>query len=236
MRKSTVAEIAEFINSQGFDAVSEFTSESTSEGTRILYRKEPKLYFEIEEHPSSDFVFRFFYTRFDKLYPKSGSHPQHQPLKTMLLEMKNWLIGHIKVYKQDQEILNPWETYSFIPTYELMSGDSINSISFETNDSFTPDEQKVIKEVLDEAKTYIQHQLSLEDKSVKLILEKIDIVIENIQKQGKKDWKQYAWEVFSNLAISMATDIENFQKIGGLFTYIISLTFPQVGPLPQIGN
>ncbi len=201
-------------------------------------KEEPRLFFTIIENPNKFEYFGIKYSRFESGFPENDENGITYTIEGLEKRLIDWIEDHVWKLEEELEAVDPWEdgyhNHQFVPPSKISDGIRLDSINFKNNELFSPAEQIQVKEILDRTKSEIQEGYSLNKSEIKLLEEKIDELITAVENTGKWDWKELCWNVLAGQIVNISTNIETFQKLGGLIVYVTSLFLPP-GTEQQLG-
>ncbi|MCB2352660.1 hypothetical protein [Clostridium estertheticum] len=92
----------------------------------------------------------------------------------------------------------------------------------EDNNSFTLSEAKRIYEGVDKVRTYLLKESAINASESKLINDKMDYLINSVERMGKKDWKNIFVGTLVNLFSTLCIDPGNQKTVIAIFTKALS--------------
>lgn len=127
----------------------------------------------------------------------------------------------ISSFDEIKKILRKWilviEKYNEHSSLFDSPLDNFSKINFEDTDEFTDEEKYQIKQAINKLKATSKQQLELSGDQSKLLNDKLDYLIEAVDRSNKFDWKSIAVGMISNIIVALSFDTNKGKHLWALF-------------------
>lgn len=186
--------------------------------THVITYKTTPFQFTIRQDTESFDYFDYFYTIFAPGYPDSDIHPPNSfaPFKEVKQSILDWTQS-IKRFLDDQEEIDLWA--------EFKKGNAslnIDKIHFDERIDFTNEEKIQVRMAINELKNLISSSFKLNSIENKIVVERLDYLIEAVERSNKFDWKGIAVSTLISISIALSLDTEKGATLFQLFKKVFS--------------
>lgn len=188
----------------------------------ILQVKNSPMQFSIRISIDSYNKFDFCYTTYSPGFKLSDIYPQEGfvDFDEVLTSLDRWLNFHVKPYQEDLDEPDLWKQY-------IEGQDSLDEINFENQTEFSDDEKQKVLMSVNELKYLIKRELNTSDEEQKLINERLDYLVDSMDRLNKYDWKGAAFNSLFSIVTALSLDTEKgkllFELFKKAFTHLLSL-------------
>jgi hypothetical protein len=222
MRKKYKNEIFNFLNSiklgtENFDI--EERIEDDIQETNIVYTG-TQLEFKIRTSNASYELLDYRYVKFSPTYDITDFYPPKgwTDFKTVFESFKFWINNHVNEYVEELQIPDLWSAYK--------NGNKsfrFEEMDFEDQDKFRVEEKEQIEMSINELKLLIHKNLETSDEEQQLVNNRLDYLIEAMNRLNKFDWKSVAISTIMSISIALSLDTSKGQILFELFKKIFSI-------------
>ncbi len=193
-----------------------------------IQTREAKLKFVIE-NPNGNFdQFHYKYSRFAPDYIMTVWAPLggNATFGDVLSGFSKWIENHVNIYLNEKNGIDLWA--------EFKNSDkslSLSNIDFDDKTNFNFEEKEQVKLGINELKLLIQSEFKTDRDQQNLVIERLDYLIEAVNRLNKFDWKGVAVNSIISISIALTLDPEQgnrlFQLLGKVLSFI---------PILKLGN
>ncbi len=200
-------------------------TEEDDEGNFVVtYNQTPLKFFIREAYDAFD-LFDSNYTTYSPQYDETEPYPKDDfdVFDKVLSNFKDWIKYHVKKYiegLEDEDDL--WSEY-------LNGNQSLEfkEISFDNRSNFTVEERKQVVIAINELKFLIQTNIATSNHEQKIVSDRLDYLIENIERLNKFEWKSMLLSTLISISITLSLDTESGRIIFEYLKKVFS-TFPKL--------
>jgi hypothetical protein len=200
-------------------------SEDDDDGAFVVTYSQTPLKFFIREADDEFDIFDSNFTTYSPQYYESEPYPKDDfdIFDKVLSNFKDWIKYHVQKYISGQEDEDDlWSEY-------LIGNQSIEfkEISFDNQSSFTTKEKKQVVIAINELKFLIQTNIATSSEEQKIVSDRLDYLVENIDRLNKFEWKSMLLSTLISISITLSLDTESGRI---LFEYLkkVFSTFPKL--------
>jgi hypothetical protein len=131
---------------------------------------------------------------------------------------KGWLKDHVEEYIEDVHTPDLWSEYN--------KGNktlSFREIEFENQANFSLDEKAQIKLAINDLKLLIHKSLETSEEEQILVNDRLDYLIDAVNRLNKFDWKSIAISTIMSISIALTLDTSKGQLLWDLFKKVFSI-------------
>lgn len=222
MRKKYKNEIFNFLNSiklgkENFD-IEEYVEKNILK-TIIVYKETP-FEFKIRTSPTSFDLFDYQFVTFSPTYETTPLYPQSgwTNFVEVFESLENWVNNHVAEYIEELQIPDLWSEYKKGNTTLRF-----NEIDFENQEIFNFEEKEQIRMAINELKLLIHKNIETSEEEQQLVNNRLDYLIEAMNRLNKFDWKSVALSTTMSISIALSLDTIKGQILFDLFKNVFSI-------------
>jgi hypothetical protein len=222
MRKKFKNEIFNYLNDtnlgkDNFDIEESIEYELST--TSIIFKDSP-LKFIIRTSAASYDLLDYRFVTFSPEFKMSDIYPsQDWAYFTEVFDsFKSWINNHVAEYVEELQIPDLWSEYK--------KGNKtlrFNEINFENRENFSFEEKEQIKMAINELKLLIHKNMETSDEEQQLVNNRLDYLIEAMNRLNKFDWKSVAISTTMSISIALTLDTSKGQLLFDLFRKVFSI-------------
>lgn len=187
--------------------------------TEILLKDSP-LKFIIGTSPQSYDWLDYQFVTFSPDFALSDIYPPNDwvDFKNVFDGFKSWITNHVEEFIEDGQTYDLWSEYK-------KGNKSLNfrEIEFENQESFSFDEKAQIKMAINELKLLIHKSLEISEEEQQLVNDRLEYLIDAINRLNKFDWKSVAISTIMSISIALTLDTTKGQLLFDLFKKVFSI-------------
>jgi len=227
MRRTFKNELFQFLSQTkfGIDQFRFLENSSSQPGlssVSIRYKETPLEFF-IKELSGYNDKFTTSYYKYAQGFPLTTHGPNAESFQEVLQRIKNWLDGDVSSYIDDENTPDLWDEYnSYRKAVDLTNFDVIET------EKFSKEESRQIALALGQMKQIIRLEYKTTEEQQFLVEEKLDYLIEAVDRLNKFDWKSTLFSTFLSILINLTVDTAKgailFETLKQLLKHIPSIS------------
>jgi hypothetical protein len=177
------------------------------------FRERSRLDFIIMNKSNSFDEFNIKSRKFLPGFPLEVNSKEYVNFERVISQFKDWLINHVRPYRQELEYPSYWDMYRF-KSFEL------TSINTNDNSTFDGNEIPVIQSTLEDVKNQIKESFPLNSQQLSSLEEKIEYLKEGVNRLNKTDWKGILLSTILAIAYDLSLNEERRNTLVGIFSKV----------------
>ncbi|MDP4226999.1 MAG: hypothetical protein Q8907_10095 [Bacteroidota bacterium] len=218
MKNKFKNEIFNYLSTIGL-GVERFELKDDNCQTEIILKDSP-LKFIIGTSPESYNWLDYQFVAFSPDFTLSNKFPETNwdDFKSVFDGFKNWIKYHVEEYIEDIQTDDLWSEYN--------KGNktlSFREIEFKNQENFSLDEKAQIKLAINDLKQLIHKSLETTEEEQILINNRLEYLIDAVNRLNKFDWKSVAISTIINISITLTLDTTKGQLLWELFKKVFNV-------------
>ena len=186
-----------------------------------LHFKDSNFIFEIYQSPENFHTFKYRYTSFTPKMVLPDWPRNFESLNNAENAIKRWLLN-IKSFLDEKGGIDLWEQLN-----NRNKSLDISVIDFDNTEEFNFEEKAQVKLGLNDLKFIIAREFSLQGEAITLVNDRLDYLIDSVERLNKFDWKSVLMSTILSIIIALSLDTERGNILFELFKSIF-IKIPQL--------